>query len=178
MRWAGHVARLREKRNAYRLLVGKAEGKKPLGRPRHGWVNNIKMDLVEVGWGDVDWLGLAQDRKRWEALEDAVMHLRAPLTAGKLSSAFENSFSLVQCCQASFLLLAYSLHGITLYSELEPFCELSLSLSLSPKKLPPPLKHHPNKCACVLRFIILYCYLFYFIFFVTLSLAIRITQIL
>jgi hypothetical protein len=64
MRWAGHVVRMEEKRNAYRLLVGKPEGKKPLGRPRHGWADNIKMDLVEVGWGDVDWVGLAQDRDR------------------------------------------------------------------------------------------------------------------
>jgi hypothetical protein len=64
MRWAGHVARMREKRNAYRLLVGKPEGKRPLGRPRRRWVDNIRVDLGEVGWGDVDWIGLAQDRKR------------------------------------------------------------------------------------------------------------------
>jgi hypothetical protein len=62
MRWAGHVARMGEKRNAYRLLVGKPEGKRPLGRPRRGWVDNIRMDIGEVGWGDVDWIGLAQDR--------------------------------------------------------------------------------------------------------------------
>jgi hypothetical protein len=53
-----------EERNAYRLLVGKSEGKRPLGRPRHRWVDNIRMDLREVGWGDVDWIGLAQDRNR------------------------------------------------------------------------------------------------------------------
>jgi hypothetical protein len=64
MRWSGHVARMGEKRNAYRLLVGKPEGKRPLGRPRLRWVNNIRMDLGEVGWGDVDWIGLAQDRNR------------------------------------------------------------------------------------------------------------------
>jgi hypothetical protein len=62
MRWAGHAARIGEKRNAYRLLVGKAEGKRPLGRPRRRWVDNIMMDLGEVGWGDVDWIDLAQDR--------------------------------------------------------------------------------------------------------------------
>jgi hypothetical protein len=56
-----------EKRNAYRLLVGKPEGNRPLGRLRRRWVDNISMDLVEVGWGDVDWLGLAQDRSRWES---------------------------------------------------------------------------------------------------------------
>jgi hypothetical protein len=57
-----------EKRNAYRLLVGKPEGKRPLGRPRRKWVDNIKMDLGEVGWDDVDWIDLAQDRIRWRAL--------------------------------------------------------------------------------------------------------------
>jgi hypothetical protein len=68
MRWAGHVARTSEKRNAYRLLVGKPEGKRPLGRPRRRCVDNIRMDLVEVGWGDVDYIGLAQDRDRRRAL--------------------------------------------------------------------------------------------------------------
>jgi hypothetical protein len=64
MRWAGHVARILEKMNAYRLLAGKPEGKRPLGRPRRGWVDNIRMELGEVGWGDVDWIGLVQDRNR------------------------------------------------------------------------------------------------------------------
>jgi hypothetical protein len=59
MRWAGHVARMREKRNAYRLLMGKPEGKRPLGKSRRGWVDNIQMDLFETGWGGVDWIGLA-----------------------------------------------------------------------------------------------------------------------
>jgi hypothetical protein len=67
-----------EKRNAYRLLVGKSEGKRPLGRPRRRLVDNIKMDLVEVGWGDVDWIGLAQDRNRWRALVNSVLNLRIP----------------------------------------------------------------------------------------------------
>jgi hypothetical protein len=62
MRWSGHVARMGRKRNAYRLLVGKPEGKRQLGRPRRRWVDNVRMDLGEVGWGDVDWIGLAQDR--------------------------------------------------------------------------------------------------------------------
>jgi hypothetical protein len=64
MRWAGHVARMREKRNTYMLFVGKPQGKSLLGRPRRKWVYNIRMDLGEVGWGDVDWIGLAQDRNR------------------------------------------------------------------------------------------------------------------
>jgi hypothetical protein len=64
MRWAAYVLRKGEKRSTYRSLVGKPEGKKPLGRPRRRWVDNIRMDLGEVGWGDVDWIGLAQDRNR------------------------------------------------------------------------------------------------------------------
>jgi hypothetical protein len=78
MRWAGNVARMREKRNAYRLLVGKPEGKRPLQRPRHRWVDNIKRDLGEVGWADVDWIGLAKDRNRWRALVNSVLKLRVP----------------------------------------------------------------------------------------------------
>jgi hypothetical protein len=66
-----------EKSNAYRLLLGKPEGKRPLGRPRRRWVD-IRMDLVEVGWGDVDWIGLAQDRARWRALVNSVLNLRVP----------------------------------------------------------------------------------------------------
>jgi hypothetical protein len=64
--------------NAYRLLVGKPEGKRPLGRPRYRWVDNIRMDLGEVGWGDVDWIGLAQDRNRCRALVNSVVNLRVP----------------------------------------------------------------------------------------------------
>jgi hypothetical protein len=67
-----------EKRNAYRLLVGKSEGKRPLGRPRRRWVDHIRMDLGEVGWGDVNWIGLAQDRNRWRALVNSVLNLRVP----------------------------------------------------------------------------------------------------
>jgi hypothetical protein len=77
IRWAGHIARMGKKRNAYRLLVGKPEGKKPLGRPRRRWVDNIRMDLGEVGWGDVDWIGLAK-RNRWRALVNSVLNLRVP----------------------------------------------------------------------------------------------------
>jgi hypothetical protein len=67
-----------EKRNAYRLLVGKPEGKRPLGRPRRRWVDNIKMDRLEIGWGGVHWIGLAQDKDKWKALVNAVMNLRVP----------------------------------------------------------------------------------------------------
>jgi hypothetical protein len=62
--------------NAYMLLVRKPEGKRSLGRPKYRWVGDIRMDLVEVGWGDVDWIGLAQDRDRWRALLDSVLNLR------------------------------------------------------------------------------------------------------
>jgi hypothetical protein len=74
MRWAGHVARMGEKRNVYRLLIGK----RPLGRPRRRWIDNIKMDLLEMGLGAVDWIGLAEDRYRWRALVNVVMNLRVP----------------------------------------------------------------------------------------------------
>jgi hypothetical protein len=67
-----------KKRKAYRLLVGKPEGKRLLGRPRRRWVDNIRMDLGEVEWGDVDWIGLAQDRNRWRALVNLVLNLWVP----------------------------------------------------------------------------------------------------
>jgi hypothetical protein len=76
MRWAGHVARMGEKRNAHRLLVGKPEGKRPLGRPKSRWANDFKMDLLDIGSGGVDWIGLAQDRNKWGAIVNAVMNLR------------------------------------------------------------------------------------------------------
>jgi hypothetical protein len=76
IRWVGHVARMGEERNAYRLLGRKPEGKRPLRRPRRRWVDNIRMDLGEMGWGDVDWIGLAQDRNRWRALVNSVLNLR------------------------------------------------------------------------------------------------------
>jgi hypothetical protein len=67
-----------EKRNAYRILVGKPEGKTPLGRPRRRWVDNIKVDLREIGWDDMDWMDLAQYRDQWRALVNTVMNLRFP----------------------------------------------------------------------------------------------------
>jgi hypothetical protein len=86
MRWMEHVARMGEKRNAYRLLVGKPDRKRPLGRPRCRWVDNIRMDLGELGWGDVDWISLAQDRNRWRALVNLILNFRVQENAGKLSS--------------------------------------------------------------------------------------------
>jgi hypothetical protein len=76
MRLAGHVGRMRKKRNAYRILVGKPDGKGPLGRPRCRWVNNIKMNLREIRSDGMDWVELARDRDQWRALVNAVMNLR------------------------------------------------------------------------------------------------------
>jgi hypothetical protein len=76
MRWAGHVACMGGRRNMYRVLVGKPEGKGPLERPRRRWEDGIKMDLSEIGWGGVEWIHLAQDRDRWRAVVNAVMKLR------------------------------------------------------------------------------------------------------
>ena len=82
MRWAGHVARMRQGRGLYRVLVGKPEGKRPLGRPRRRWEDNIKMDLQEVRGGCGDWMELTQDRDRWRALVSTVMNLRVPKMRG------------------------------------------------------------------------------------------------
>jgi len=76
IRWAGHVARMGEERGVYRVLLGKPESKRPVGRPTRRWVGNIRMELQEVGCGYIDWIGLAQDRERWRRLVSAVMNLR------------------------------------------------------------------------------------------------------
>jgi hypothetical protein len=78
MRWGWHVARIGELRNAYRILVGNPEGKRPPRRPRRRWVDNIKMDHSEIGWDGMDWIYLAQDRNQWRALVNAVINLRVP----------------------------------------------------------------------------------------------------
>jgi len=82
MRRAGHVARMGERRGVYSVLIGKPEGRRPLGRPRLRWEDNIKMDLQEVGCEGMDWIDLTQDRNRWRALVNAVMNLRVPQNAG------------------------------------------------------------------------------------------------
>jgi hypothetical protein len=78
MRWAAHVALMGEVRGAYNIFVGRPEGRRLLGRPRRRWEDNIKMALGEIGFGDVDWIHLAQDRGRWRALVNTVMNLRVP----------------------------------------------------------------------------------------------------
>jgi len=78
LRWAGHVARMGEERGVYRVLVGKTEGRRPLGRPRLRWMDNIRTDLQDVGCGYMDWIGLAQDGDMWRTLVSAVMNLGVP----------------------------------------------------------------------------------------------------
>ena len=78
MRWAGHVARMGEERELYRVLVGKPEGRRPLGRPRRRWVDNIRTDLQEVGCRYMDWIGLTKDRDRWRTILSVVMNFQVP----------------------------------------------------------------------------------------------------
>jgi hypothetical protein len=78
MKWAGHVARMGEGRGAYRVLVVRPDGRRPLGRPRRRWEDNIKLDLPEVRWGGMDWIDMVQERDTWRAVVSAVMNLRVP----------------------------------------------------------------------------------------------------
>jgi hypothetical protein len=98
----GHAALTEEKRNAYRILVGKPEGKRPLGRPRRRWEDNIKMYVREIGWGGMNWIDLAQDRDQWRALVNTVMNLRVPPNVGKFFSS---------CATGGFSTRAH-LHGV------------------------------------------------------------------
>ena len=82
LRMAGHVARMGDKRASYRVFVGTANGKRPLGRPKYRWEDNIKINLQEVGWGGVDWFDLAKDRDKWWAVVNAVTNLRVLENAG------------------------------------------------------------------------------------------------
>ena len=111
MRWARHVERMGEERVVYRILLGKPEGRRPLGRSRHRWVDNIRMDLQEVGCGYMDWIGLAQDRDRWRKLVSAVMNRRVQWNAGN----FLTSCKPVSCSRRILL------HGVS-QSQYEGVC--------------------------------------------------------
>jgi hypothetical protein len=101
-----------EKRNAYGILVGKPEGKRPPGRARRRWVDNIKMDLRKIGWGGMDWIGLNQDRDLWRALVNSVMNLRVPFNAGKfLSSCTTGSFSIRAHLHVVSLVIPFSVRN-------------------------------------------------------------------
>jgi hypothetical protein len=89
MRWEGHVAQMGEERGVYRVLVWKPEEKRPLGRPRHRWEDNIRMDLQKVGCGGMDWIGLAQDRDRWRTIVNAVMNHRVQQNAGNFLTSYK-----------------------------------------------------------------------------------------
>jgi hypothetical protein len=103
-----------ERRTAYRLLVGNPEGKRPPGRPRGRWVDNIKMDLLKLGWSGVDWIGLAQDRDKWRAHVNAVMNLLVPYNSGKLSSGYiigspSSSSQFLRVSLVSYIILGFAL---------------------------------------------------------------------
>jgi hypothetical protein len=83
----GRACSINGEKTAYRILVGKPEGKKPLGRERHRWVDNIKIDLTEIGWDSLDWIDVAQDRDQWRALVNTVMNLRVPEHVWKFLSS-------------------------------------------------------------------------------------------
>jgi hypothetical protein len=87
MRWEEHVAHTREKRITYRILVGKPEGKRPLGKSRRRWVDNIKMDLREIGWTGMEWTDLVQDGNQWRVLANMVINLQIPKNIGKFLSS-------------------------------------------------------------------------------------------
>jgi hypothetical protein len=120
----GHVARMGETRTAYRLLVGKPVGKRPLTRPRSRWVNNIRMDLGEVGWGDVDWIGLAKDRNRWRTLVSSVLNLWVPRNAGKRSSGLSSS---AQLHRVSSFFSAYLVRSFWCNKQFKIFCGVNRS---------------------------------------------------
>ncbi|KAJ4441953.1 hypothetical protein ANN_11817 [Periplaneta americana] len=111
LKWAGHVARMGESRNAYRVLVGRPEGKRPLGRPKRRWEENIKMDLREVGYDDREWINLAQDRDQWRAYVRAAMNLRVVAVKETLRGHSDSSFrgeGYIQCCVGVRLCDMYS----------------------------------------------------------------------
>jgi hypothetical protein len=112
MRWAGHVARMGEGRGVYRVLVGRPEFKRPLGRPRRRWEDNIKIDLRETVIDGANWIHLAQDRVQWRAFVIAVMNLRVPYRKYDFLTELQSAFQIISCT-----ILTYSLHGAGYYLE-------------------------------------------------------------
>jgi hypothetical protein len=120
-----------EKRNAYGILVGKPEGKRPLGRPRRMWMDNIKMDPIEREWGGVDWVDLAVDRDQWKVLVNTVMNLRVPYNAGKfLSSCITVAASQEELSSIKFFILFFFSYGET---ESTWYCGHCLASCTSPR---------------------------------------------
>jgi hypothetical protein len=107
MRWTGYVARMGEKGNVYRLLVGKPEGKSPLGRPRRRWIDNIKMDLLEIGLNVGNWIGLAQDMYRWRALVNSVMNLSVSIKCWETTEWLHNLWPLEWYSAPQIYLVSY-----------------------------------------------------------------------
>jgi hypothetical protein len=103
MRWVGHVARMGEKRIAYRILVGKPESKRPLGRPRHRWADNIKMELSEIGCDGMDWIDLAQYSYKWISLVNTVMNLQGKFLSSCIIGGSMSGGSLVITAQQKML---------------------------------------------------------------------------
>jgi hypothetical protein len=118
MRWVGRVARMGEARGVYRVLVGKPEEKRPLGRPRHIWEDNIRMDLQEVACGGMDLVGLAQDRGRWQTIVIVVMNLLVQLNEGN----FLTGYSPVSFSRSTLL------HGVSKYIYAKSACESTIFL--------------------------------------------------
>ncbi|KAJ4448597.1 hypothetical protein ANN_10616 [Periplaneta americana] len=132
LRWAGHVARIGESRNAYRELVGRAEGKRPLGRPRRRWEDNIKMDLREVGYDGRDWINLAQDRDQWRAYVRAAMNLRVPLKpSNQASLVYQSSISKASATVVSIRGPEFECSGPQLEGPEFECSELSLKCAVS-----------------------------------------------
>jgi hypothetical protein len=100
MGWAGHVARVWKRRVVYRVSVGKSEGKRPLGRHSRRWENNIKMDLEEVGYGSMGWIELDEDRERWRALVNAVVHVRVKFCVYYVHVLFQHTIGIAQLAKS------------------------------------------------------------------------------